>query len=111
MQEAGDTGGGEDPADHRGGQGQGDHGQVHRGIEFTSLNLHKCYRHNQCCISKYMKFGSGSRILAQFGSGSTTLATTIQYILLERGGFLGPLQQHVLSRDIQYCIMQENGWG
>ena len=25
---------------------------------------------NQCCGSKYIEFGSGSRILAQFGSGS-----------------------------------------
>ena len=34
----------------------------------------------QCCGSKYIEFGSGSRILAQFGSGSSV----IQSILKEK---------------------------
>ena len=30
----------------------------------------KAVSRNQCCESKYIEFGSRSRILAQFGSGS-----------------------------------------
>ena len=39
---------------------------------------HKCY--NQCCESKYIEFGSGSRILAQFefGSGSRVLLSVLK---------------------------------
>ena len=32
---------------------------------------------NQCCGSKYIEFGSGSRILAQFGSGSGSRVISI----------------------------------
>ena len=50
--------------------------------------------HNQCCGSKYIEFGSGSRIVAQFGSGSrsgsrsrailSTLKEKIQNIFREK---------------------------
>ena len=33
---------------------------------------------NQCCGSKYIEFGPGSRILAQFGSGSRALLSTLK---------------------------------
>ena len=36
----------------------------------TGMRLQKLLPFYQCCGSKYIEFGSGSRILAQFGSGS-----------------------------------------
>ena len=41
-------------------------------------------RYNQCCGSKYVEFGSGSKILAQFGSGSRSGSRVIQSILKEK---------------------------
>ena len=39
-----------------------------RALNCTLLTVISCFL--QCCGSKYIEFGSGSRILAQFGSGS-----------------------------------------
>ena len=38
----------------------------------------------QCCVSKHIEFGSGSRILAQFGSGSKVMLS-----ILKRNFFYG----------------------
>ena len=41
----------------------------------TDSEYQTCY---QCCGSKYIEFGSGSRILAQFGSGSRAILSILK---------------------------------